>query len=77
MASLPTQFVVRLAILFGVALIAPGFHLRSLSVLSAAVGAVTAADAAWSRARLDLPRLNEWDETVAYLSIAWLAFRLF
>jgi hypothetical protein len=73
----PRQFAVRLAMMLGFALITPGFHLRSLATLSAAVGVIVAYGAACARERLDAPCFSAWDEAITFLSIAWLAFRLF
>jgi hypothetical protein len=75
--STPRAFAIRLAVMLGLAAITPGFHLRSLATLSAAAGVVVAYGAACARERLDAPRFTAWDETVAFLSLAWLAFRLF
>jgi hypothetical protein len=57
--------------------ITPGFHPRSLATLSTAADVVVGSGAACARVRLDAPRFTAWDETVAYLTVAWLAFRLF
>jgi hypothetical protein len=70
------QFAVRLAVMFGFALVTPGFHLRSLAALSAALGMIVAYGAACARERLDLPGFSAWDEAVTFFAIAWLAYRL-
>jgi hypothetical protein len=46
-------------------------------VLSAAIGVLVGYGAACAHERLDSPRLTAWDEAAIFLSIAWLAFRLF
>ncbi len=75
--STPRAFAIRLAVMLGLAAITPGFHLRSLTTLSAAAGVVVAYGAVCAGERLDAPRFTAWDEAVAFLSLAWLAFRLF
>jgi hypothetical protein len=73
----PAQFAARLAMMFGLALIIPGFHLRSLAVLSAGVGLIVGYGAACAHEGLDARRFTAWDEAIVFLSIAWLAWRVF
>jgi hypothetical protein len=75
--STPRAFAIRLAVMLGLIAITPGLHLRSLAILAAAGGVVVGYGAVSARDRLDAPCFTAWDEAVAYLSIAWLAFRLF
>ncbi|MBV8169164.1 MAG: hypothetical protein JO021_20390 [Alphaproteobacteria bacterium] len=75
--STPRAFAIRLAVMLALAAITPGFHLRSLATLSAAAGVVVAYGAVCARDRLDTSHFTAWDEAVAFLAIAWLAFRLF
>ena len=75
--STPLAFAIRLAVMLGLVAITPGLHLRGLATLSAAAGVVVAYGAVCARDRLDAQHFTAWDETVAFLAIAWLAFRLF
>jgi len=75
--STPRAFALRLAVMLGLSAITPNLHLRSLATVSAAAGVLVAYGAVCARERPDAPRFTAWDETVAFLAIAWLAFRLF